>query len=217
VVGLLALAIAVAPIEAQQQAAVRVPAAVLERYVGEYVYSDGTTTWVVSRVADTLFHDAAGRRDTYVPLSETLFRLGPSFSAEFVIDAAGGATQILSDGVGLEYRLRRKGSPPERPAASSTSPAVRVPRSVLERYVGTYEFIPGQMDRTDLRAVVALRGDTLTRWLGGGVQVLLPISETRFRVAGTSLVTEFVIDDAGVTQIMGSGFQQMLTRMPPKR
>lgn len=217
VVGLLALAVAAPPMQAQQQAAVRVPASVLERYVGEYLYPDGQSTWVVSRTADTLFHEAPGRRTPFAPLSETLFRLGPVTTAEFVIDEAGGVTQILTDGAGFEARLRRRGSPPERPDASSAAPGVRVPRSVLERYVGVYEFIPGQMDRTDLRVPVALRGDTLTRWLFGKEQVLVPISETRFRVAGTSLVTEFVVDEAGVTQIMGSGFQQMLARMPPKR
>jgi hypothetical protein len=216
VVGLLALAIAVQPVEAQQQAAVRVATAVLERYAGEYVYPDGAT-WVVRRTADTLFHEAAGRRDRYEPLSETLFRLGPVTTAEFVIDQAGGATQILSDGVALEHRLRRKGSPPESPTASPASPGVRVPRSVLQRYVGVYDYIPGQMDRTDLRVIVALRGDTLTRWMIGREQVLVPISATRFSVAGTSLVTEFVVDEAGVTKVMGSGFQQMLARIPPKR
>jgi hypothetical protein len=83
---------------------------------------------------------------------------------------------------------------------------------VLERYVGVYEYLPGQMSRTDLRVVVRLRGDTLIRVIAGE-QVLTPISETRFRVAGTSLVTEFVVDEAGVTQVLGSGFQQMLARL----
>ena len=89
---------------------------------------------------------------------------------------------------------------------------VRVPRAVLERYVGTYEFIPGQMSRTDLRVVVRLRGDTLTREMGKEA-VLTPISETRFRVGNTRMTVEFVVDEAGVTQVMGSGFQQMLARL----
>jgi hypothetical protein len=83
---------------------------------------------------------------------------------------------------------------------------------VLERYVGVYEYLPGQMGRSDLRVVIRLRGDTLIRVLPGE-QVLTPISETRFRVAGTSLVVEFVVDEAGVTQVMGSGFQQLLARL----
>jgi hypothetical protein len=219
VAGLLALPIVVPPMEAQQQAAVRVPTAVLGRYVGEYVYPNGAATWVVSRTADTLFHEAAGRRYRYEPLSETLFRVGPVSTAEFVIDQAGEATtQILSDGVALEFRLRRKGSPPEPPAAAQPpAAAVRVPRSVLQRYVGVYDYLPGQMERTDLRVIVALRGDTLTRWMIGKEQVLVPISESRFSVAGTSLVTEFVVDEAGVTIVMGSGFQQMLARLTGKR
>jgi hypothetical protein len=87
---------------------------------------------------------------------------------------------------------------------------------VLERYVGTYEYIPGQMSRTDLRVVVRLEGDTLIRTVAQDA-VLTPISETRFKVGNTALVTEFVVDEAGVTQVMGSGFQQMLARLEPQR
>ena len=214
--GILALTFAVQPMAAQQPA-VRVPRSVLERYVGEYVYPDGNI-FTVGLSGDTLLQEMPGRRLAYAPISETLFMLGPVFTAEFVIDQAGGMTQILSDGVAIEYRLRRKGSPPPPPAASPapSAPAVRVPRSVLERYVGVYEFIPGQMKRTDLRVVIGLRGDTLTRWMGKEA-VLTPISETRFQVAGTSLVMEFVVDEAGVTQVLGTGFQQMLARLTSKR
>jgi hypothetical protein len=88
---------------------------------------------------------------------------------------------------------------------------------VLERYVGTYEFIPGQMGRNDLRVEVRLEGDTLIREGAGPRAILTPISETRFRVGGTSLVTEFVVDEAGVTQVMGTGFQQLLARLQPQR
>ena len=65
-----------------------------------------------------------------------------------------------------------------------------------ERYVGVYEFIRGQMKRTDLTIVVRLRGDTLIRQMAGE-EILTPLSETRFRVGSTSLLVEFVIDDAG--------------------
>jgi hypothetical protein len=211
--GVLALAMAVAPAEAQHPAAVRVPASVLQKYVGEYVYPEGAI-FKVGLSGDTLFQEAPGRRHVYAPISETLFRLGPVFTAEFVVDARGGVTQILSDGVAVEIRLSRKGSraaPPPPPVAT-----VRVPRAVLERYVGTYEFIPGQMGRTDLRVVIRLEGDTLIRSGGGGDAVLTPISETRFRVGDTRLETEFVVDEAGVTQVMGSGFQQLLARLKPQ-
>jgi hypothetical protein len=36
-------------------------------------------------------------------------------------------------------------------------------------------------------------------------------------VGNTSLGTEFVVDEAGVTQVMGTGFQQMLARLKPQR
>jgi hypothetical protein len=202
-----ALGIVVGVADAQPQ--VRVPRAVLEKYVGDYDQNGSTVKVSVS--GDTLYREVPGQRIAFVPISESLFRMGPVFTTEFVIDKEGGVTQVLSDGVDIEYRLPRKGSRPAPPAALS-APAVRVPRSVLERYVGTYEFIPGQMSRTDLRVVIRLKGDTLIREMGGE-KVLTPISETKFRVGDTRLMVEFVIDEAGVTQVLGSGWQQMLARL----
>jgi hypothetical protein len=211
-VAVLALAVELAPVEARHQA-VSVPASVLEKYVGEWVYPDGETVMIRLREG-TLFREIPGQRVPLVPLSETLFKLGPVFTAEFVIDQTGGITQILTDGTGVEFRLRRKGS--RAAALPPPPPAVRVPKSVLERYVGVYEYIPGQMKRTDLRVVIGLRGDTLIRQMGQD-EVLMPLSETRFRVAGTSLMMEFVVDDEGVTVVLGSGGQQMLARRKSKR
>ena len=209
--GVLALALAVAPVQAQQQAPVRVPVSVLQRYVGEYD-QNGTAIKVLLK-GDTLFREVQGQRMVFQPISETLFRVGPMFTAEFVVDQEGGMTQVLSSGT-LQFRLPRKGSRPAPPPALPVA-TVRVPRSVLERYVGTYEFLPGQMARTDLRAVVHLKGDTLIRSLQED-HVLTPISETLFRVGDTSLVTEFVVDEAGVTMVMGLGFQQLLARLTSK-
>jgi hypothetical protein len=208
--GVLALAIAAGPIQAQQQAPVRVPVSVLERYVGEYG-QNGSAIKVVLK-GDTLFREGQGQRMVLQPLSETQFRAGVLFTVEFVTHRAGGMTQVISDGVGVEFRLPRKGFPAAPPPAPPVA-AVRVPRPVLERYVGTYEFIPGQMGRNDLRVEVRLEGDTLIREGAGPRAILTPISETRFRVGSTSLVTEFVVDEAGVTQVMGSGFQQLLARL----
>jgi hypothetical protein len=201
-----ALAISVGRSEAQ--APVRVAPSVLERYVGEYD-QDGKTI-KVTRNGDTLFREIPGQRIAFVPISETLFRMGPVFTAEFVVDEAGGVTQVLSDGVDIEYRLPRKGARKARPPAPPAD-LVRVPKEVLERYVGTYEFIPGQMSRTDLRVFVRLDGDRLVRWMGKE-EILTPVSETRFRVGSTRLTVEFVVDEAGVTQVLGTGFQQMLAR-----
>jgi hypothetical protein len=204
--GGLALAMAIGPIAAQ--APVRVPRPVLERYAGDYDANGGTIK--VRLEGDQLVREGPGERNLLVPISETKFRVGRLFTAEFVIDQAGGVTQVISDGVDFEYRLPRRGSRAARPPAPPAS-AVSVPRSVLQRYVGTYEFLPGQMGRSDLSFTVRLKGDTLIRNLQEE-NVLTPISETRFRVGNTSLVTEFVVDEAGVTQVMGSGFQQLLAR-----
>lgn len=209
----LACVIPVRPLIAQSE--VHVPRSVLERYEGLWVYPAGNTV-MISLNGDTLFRETRGQRIPLIPISETRFKAGPVFTAEFVTDDAGGITQILSDGVGTEFRLTRQGSPP---AAIHSAPVadVHVPRSVLERYVGEYEFLPGQMSRTDLRVVVRLKGDTLKRSFGGPQEdALIPISQTRFRVANTSLITEFVIDSAGVTQILGSGNQQMKARLKLK-
>jgi hypothetical protein len=209
--GMLAVAALAGPVKAQ--APVRVPKSVLERYVGDYDQNGNTIKVLLD--GETLVQEAPGQRHALLPISEALFRIGSIFTAEFVVDQAGGVTKILSDGVDFESRLPRKGSPAARPAASPVA-AMRVPRSVLERYVGTYEFIPGQMSRTDLSFTVRLDGDRLIRSMQQEA-VLTPISETRFRVGDTSLITEFVVDEAGVTQVMGSGFQQLLARRKPQR
>ena len=211
---LLALAafIAAGPIMAQQQAAVRVPTSVLEKYVGEYAPPDGPT-FRVNVDGGTLFQETPAQRRALQPISETLFHLGGVFTAEFVIDQAGGVTMVTSDGIDIESRIPRKGS---RVTPPPPLPTVRVPRAVLQQYVGTYEFLPGQMSRNDLRVSVRFKGETLVRTLGTE-HVLTPISETRFRVGNTSLLVEFVVDEAGVTQVMGLGFQQLLARLKPKR
>jgi hypothetical protein len=213
IAGLLLLALTVGHVEAQQQGPVRVPRAVLERYVGDYDQNGNTIKILLD--GDRLIREVPGQRIVLQPISETMFHMGPVFTAEFVIDQAGAVTLVFSDGIDIEYRLPRKGTraapPPALPVA-----AVPVPRSVLQRYVGTYEFIPGQMSRTDLRVVVRLKGDTLVREMGREV-VLTPVSETQFRVGNTRMMVEFVVDEAGVTQVMGSGFQQMLARLEPKR
>ena len=211
--GVLALAISVRPTEAQQQTEVRVPRSVLQRYVGDY--DQNGSTIMIRLNGDTLFREVPGQRVIMQPVSQTMFRTGPVVTVEFVTDRRGGVTQVVSDGVDIEYRLPRKGSRPAPPAAAPGA-RVRVPRSVLERYVGTYEFLPGQMGRADLRVVVRLKGDTLIRVMALPV-VLTPVSETRFRVGDTQLVTEFVVDEFGVTQVMGSGFQQLLARLTSKR
>lgn len=210
-----AIALCIASLVAASQAgaqAIRVPRSVLEQYVGEYAYPEGNTI-SITLSGDTLFREIPGQRVALEPLSNTRFRMGGVFTAEFVLDDAGGATQLLSDGVDVEFRLNRRRTGGAAVVTSAAPAARRVPRAVLERYVGTYDYIPGQMGRTDLFVLVALRGDTLIRSMGGrNVSVLTPISETQFRVGNTSMLVEFVVDDAGVTQVMGSGFQQLLAR-----
>ena len=209
-----ALSVVARPIAAQQQQPVRVPRAVLEKYVGEYVYPEGNTLRITLS-GDTLFREDPARRVVMVPLSETEFSLGGKLTMEFVTGDAGAVTIILGNGANMEFRLPRKGT---RPVAAPKPKAVHVPRSVLQRYVGEYEYIPGQMNRTDLRVYIFLREDVLTQKLDNNDErVLIPLSETRFNVSGTALVTEFVIDDAGVTQIMGSGGREMLARLKPKQ
>jgi hypothetical protein len=208
---MVALALIIAgPVHAQR-AAVRVPTPVLEQYVGEYVYPEGNNTLSISLSGDTLFRVDGSRRVVMVPLSERVFRLGPGLTMEFVTDKAYGTTIILGNGANMEFRLPRKGT---RPVPAPTPKAVDVPRSVLQRYVGEYEYIPGQMNRTDLRVMIRLRKDGLTQALDTNPEVaLIPLSETRFSVSGTLLVVEFVIEDAGVTQVMGSGGREMLARL----
>jgi hypothetical protein len=210
--GVLALSIACGSLDAQP-APVRVPASVLQRYVGEY--DQNGTTVRVSISGDTLFREVPGQRVALVPITETLFRMGPVFTTEFVNDPAGGMTQFVTDGAMVEFRLPRKGSR-GAPLPVSQAANVRVPRSILERYAGTYEFLPGQMGRSDLRVVIRLKGERLSQLVNGEDVVLTPSSEREFSLGNTRLKLEFVVDDAGVTLVMGSGFQQLLARLTSK-
>jgi hypothetical protein len=205
----------IAPAQGQQQSSSRIPRSVLERYVGEYDQDGNIIKILVS--GDTLIREVRAQRIALAPLSETLFRMGGMFTAEFVVDEVGGVTQIISNGMGIEFRIRRKGSPPPpRAEAAPPEPAVSVPRAVLERYVGTYEYVAGQMSRTDLRIAIRLEGDALVREGAGPKAILTPVSENRFRVGSTAAMVEFVVDEAGVTQILGAGFQQALARLTSK-
>ena len=208
-----ALTMAATVAKAQQGESVKVPRSVLERYVGEYVYPSGNTA-VVRLEGDALIREVGQQHDVFRPISETRFKLGPVFTAEFIVDSAGGVTKVLSDGVGTEIRVARKGSRVAAPTPPLAS-AVHVPRSVLERYVGEYVYTRAG---PPIVMTVRLRGDTLVRQISGEPAVVLtPLSETRFMAGSASLVTEFVIDkDGSATQIMGSGDQQRISRRKPR-
>jgi hypothetical protein len=92
---------------------------------------------------------------------------------------------------------------------------VSVPRSVLERYVGEYEF-------ANYTFAVSLKGDTLTsRRVGMPMTLpeipLVPLSQTRFRQNNLSgWEVEFIIEQAGgVTKIMRMGNQEIRGRRLP--
>lgn len=198
--GVLALAVAVHPVAAQNPTAVSVPRSVLERYVGEYVYPAGTIL-VMRLRGDTLIRDLNGKEDVYVPLSETRFRVGSSpFVAAFAIDQAGAVTQTLKAGDGPDLRLLR-------------AEAGAVPTSVLERYVGDYQFMPR------LTVMVRLRGHLLTGQQAGGPEIaLMPVSETRFTVGtgGTAMEVEFTTDkDGALTQVVRQGTYELRARRRP--
>ena len=197
VLGVLALALALRPVGAQQQQApaVNVPKSVLERYVGEYAL----TPWSLALLrmkGDTLIREMNGQQDVYIALSETRFRVGSTpFIADFVIDQAGAVTQIVKAANGPEMRASRIAAGP-------------VPKSVLERYLGEYEFMP------KLSFVVRLRGETLSgqNTAGGPEVALVPVSETRFTVGAgsTQMEVEFVTDKTGkMTKVVRQGAYEM--------
>lgn len=96
-----------------------------------------------------------------------------------------------------------------------TEVTVSVHRSVLERYIGEYEF-------PNYAFTVSLKGDTLmSRRVGLPVTVpeipLVPLSESRFRQGNLSgWEVEFIIDQAGgVTKVMRLGDQEIRGRRKP--
>lgn len=198
----LALTVAIHPVAAQQPPppqAISVSRSVLERYVGEYVYPTGGLALIRLR-GDTLIREMNGQQDVFTPISETRFRAGNSpWIADFVIDQAGSVTQTLRAGNGPEIRIPRIEAGP-------------VPKSVLERYVGDYQFMPR------LTIAVRLRGHVLTGQQAGGPEmVLMPVAETRFKVgtASDAMEVEFVTDKAGaITKVVRQGSYEM--RAPRK-
>src|SRR6476661_4463716 len=90
-----ALTVAGSTVKAQQP--VRVPTSVLQRYEGEWVYPDGNSV-MIRLDGETLYRVIPNQKMPLVPMSQTLFRVGPNFTAEFILDEKGGATQILSSG-----------------------------------------------------------------------------------------------------------------------
>jgi hypothetical protein len=194
--GVLAFGIALQPVGAQQQpAAVSVPRSVLERYVGEYALTPWSLAFLRLK-GDTLIREMNGQQEVYIALSETRFKVGNTpFTAEFAVDQAGAVTQIVKAPNGPEMRAARLVAGP-------------VPRSVLERYVGEYEFMPR------LSFVIRLRGETLSgqQTTGGPETALIPVSETGFTVGGgaTQLEVEFVTDKEGkMTKVVRQGSYEM--------
>ncbi len=96
----------------QPTAAVRVPAEVLDRYVGEYESDSGQLLVTVRREGEMLLGQPTGASQAVplVPISNTRFKVGASAAeVEFVTDAAGVMHKVLYQG-GQEIRARRRAS-----------------------------------------------------------------------------------------------------------
>jgi hypothetical protein len=89
--------------------------------------------------------------------------------------------------------------------------AVRVPRSVLERYVGEYEYPSGAI------IVVRLQGDTLVRQAWNQQGAYTALSATRFRLGDIGVIVDFVVEPSGgVTKIVNNDAGEIFrtTRKP---
>jgi CubicO group peptidase (beta-lactamase class C family) len=168
-----------------QFAAIDLPDETLRRYVGVYQVDDSAER-VVTVEDGVLYTSRGGRKTRAAPSSETHFFHRTSNSHfEFELeDGAVTAMLMYQDGAEQPERaLRVSGTVPTREA-------VRLDRSILERYVGVYEIQPG-FDLT-----VYLDGDALmTRATGQGSIAIHASSETEF------YVEEF---EARLTFVMGT-------------
>ena len=138
----------------------------------------------------------------------TVVRVGTSQAKHMLDNIAGGTGRLPNEAT------RRRMA--ELVDSLSRVAAVRVPTSVLERYVGEYQF-------PSYTVVVRLKGDTLaTRRVGLPATVpetnLVPVSETRFKQDNhLGWEVEFVVDEAGgVTKVMRAGSQEVRGRLKPK-
>ena len=170
-----------------QFAAIELPEETLRRYVGVYQVDDSTERMVT--VADgVLYTSRGGRKTRAAPSSETHFFYRTS-NSHFAFELEDGAVTAM-----LTYQ--DDAELPERAVKVSdtvpTREALRLDRSILERYVGVYEIQPG-FDLT-----VYLEGDALMTWATGQSSVAIHASsETEFYVEEFDARLTFVVGPDG--------------------
>lgn len=135
-----------------------------------------------------------------------LLRRNGQVVGAFSASGASGAQDAQAVRAGMDAIGIQPDAPPAPAPAAAQAEVVRVPAEVLDRYVGEYEVGPEQV------ITVRRNGDTLTgQPPGQPAFVLDPLSETRFRVRGTSaeVEVEFVTEGGVMYQVVHQNGQQM--------
>jgi CubicO group peptidase (beta-lactamase class C family) len=166
---------------------VEVPAATLQRYVGVYQLNPRITNTVrLTEGGLTVQLSGQAAYPIFAESESKFFLKIVDAQVEFVADGQGKVTHLLqTQGGRTQKALRISDTVVERKAIS-------VPTATLQRYVGTYELMPG----FDL--VIRLEGDQLvSQATGQGPAPIFPESDSRFFLKIVDAQIDFVADASG--------------------
>jgi CubicO group peptidase (beta-lactamase class C family) len=176
-------------------AAVPVPAAELDAYVGVYRVGEGDHR-VITREGDRLFvQRGRNARQELRAVGNHEF-VNPATSTRFIFQREGGrVTGLLARGrIGPEERVSPR---IDEAAATAPAPTVSVPIAVLDSYVGEYQ-LAANFNITIRREGNGLKG----RATGQGEITLVAQSETRFAAQEVEASVHFERDAAGTVTRM---------------
>ena len=171
---------------------VPVDAKILATYVGAYQLAP-QIFFSITRDGDHLYAQLTGqgRYEIFPESDKDFFYKVVNAQITFVTDRTGKATALILHQNGLDQRANRVEG-----AAAAEAPAelkeVTVDRTILQKYVGTYQLAPG------FEIAITLDGDQLyEQATGQGKAAIYPASEKEFFLKVVDAQISFVTDSSG--------------------